>query len=116
MISTERLILRNWHDSDRLPFNAMGRDPAIMEFLGPLQTQAETDAAIARLQGFAAAYGQTFWAVERRADAQFLGFCGLKIAPENIPGIKGAIEIGWRLRPDAWGAAPISISTIQRWH
>lgn len=104
MINTERLILRNWHDSDRLPFNAMGRDPEVMEHLGPQQTQADTDAGIARLQGFAAAHGHTFWAIERRADGEFLGFCGLKIAPENIPGIEGAIEIGWRLRRDAWGA------------
>lgn len=104
MIETERLILRNWQERDRLPFNAMGRDPQVMEHLGPLQSQADTDAGIARLQGFAAEYGHTFWAMERRADAEFLGFCGLKIAPENIPGIAGAVEIGWRLRRDAWGA------------
>ena len=104
MIETNRLTLRNWQDRDRLPFNAMGRDPAVMEFLGPLQTQADTDAGIARLQGFAADHGHTFWAIERRADAEFLGFCGLKFPPENIPGVTGAIEIGWRLRRDAWGA------------
>lgn len=103
MIETERLILRNWQARDRLPFNAMGRDPAVMEHLGPLQTHAETDAAIARLNAIAATHGHTFWAIERREDAQFLGFCGLKIAPENIPGIQDAIEIGWRLRSDAWG-------------
>ena len=104
MIRTGRLLLRDWQDSDRLPFNAMGRDPAVMAFLGPLQTQAETDAGIARLQALAARNGHTFWAIERRSDGQFLGCCGLKIAPENIPGIAGATEIGWRLRSDAWGA------------
>ena len=103
MIQTDRLTLRNWQAGDRLPFNAMGRDPEVMKFLGPLQSQADTDAGIARLQGFAAEHGHTFWAIERRADGEFLGFCGLKIAPENIPGIEGAIEIGWRLRRDAWG-------------
>lgn len=104
MIETARLTLRNWQDSDSLPFNAMGRDPEVMEHLGPLHTPADTDVAIARLQGIMAQHGHTFWAIERRADGEFLGFCGLKIAPENIPGIKGAIEIGWRLRRDAWGA------------
>ncbi|GGE20533.1 acetyltransferase [Polymorphobacter glacialis] len=103
MIKSDRLTLRNWHDSDRIPFNAMGRDPAVMEHLGPLQSQADTDAGIARLSAIAAEHGHTFWAIERRDDQQFLGFCGLKIAPENIPDIEGAIEIGWRLRADAWG-------------
>jgi RimJ/RimL family protein N-acetyltransferase len=103
MIETARLTLRNWQDSDRLPFNAMGRDLAVMEQLGPLQTPADTDAAITRLRAIAAIHGHSFWAMERRADAQFLGFCGLKIAPEGIPGIEGAIEIGWRLRSDCWG-------------
>lgn len=103
MIDTERLILRDWQARDHVPFNAMGRDPAVMEFLGPLQSQADTDAAIARLQAIATAHGHTFWAIERRADAAFLGFCGLKIAPDGIAGIEGAIEIGWRLRRDAWG-------------
>ena len=103
MITTPRLILRSWQDSDRAPFNAMGRDPGVMQHLGPLQTGCETDAVIDRLSAVEAATGHTFWAIERSEDTQFLGFCGLKIAPENIPGIAGAIEIGWRLRSDCWG-------------
>ncbi len=103
MIETPRLRLRSWQDSDRVPFNAMGRDPEVMAHLGPLQTQAETDAGIARLADIEALHGHTFWAMEHIEDSAFLGFCGLKIAPENIPGIEGAIEIGWRLRRDAWG-------------
>ena len=103
MIQTDRLVLRDWQADDAVPFNAMCRDPAVMEYLGPLQTLAETKAAITRLAAIGAQYGHTFWALERRDNRQFLGFCGLKIAPENIPGIEGAIEIGWRLRHDAWG-------------
>lgn len=103
MIETARLTLRNWQDSDRAAFNAMGRDPAVMEHLGPLQSQADTDAMIARLQGIAAEHGHSFWAIERHDDQEFLGFCGLKMAPENIPGIENAIEIGWRLRRSSWG-------------
>ena len=103
MIGTDRLILRDWRADDAAPFNAMCRDPAVMEHLGPLQTLAETGAAITRLAAIQAQHGHTFWAIERRDDGQFLGFCGLKIAPEHIAGIEGAIEIGWRLRRDAWG-------------
>jgi RimJ/RimL family protein N-acetyltransferase len=102
MIETDRLILRNWQDSDRAPFIAMNQDPAVRAHLGPIQTAEETNAAIDRLMAIADTHGHTFWAMERREDSEFLGFCGLKIAPEGIPGIDGAIEIGWRLRSDMW--------------
>lgn len=104
MIETQRLVLRDWIESDLLPFNAMCRDPDVMRYLGPLQSMGETRAAIARLQGYQADNGYTFWAIERRADGRFLGFCGLKPPPTDIPILTGTIEIGWRLASDAWGA------------
>jgi RimJ/RimL family protein N-acetyltransferase len=103
VIATDRLILRHWHADDLVPFNAMCRDPDVMAHLGPLQSLDDTRAAIARQTAVQATHGHCFWPVERRADGEFLGFCGLKIAPEGIAGIEGAVEIGWRLRRDAWG-------------
>ncbi len=103
MIDTERLIVRPWRDSDRAPFHAMSCDPEVMATLGPVQTRAESDTAIDRQIAVQGARGYCFWALEDRADGSFLGFCGLKIAPDAIPGIEGAIEIGWRLRRNAWG-------------
>ena len=47
--------------------------------------------------------GFTFWAVERKADGELLGFCGLKIADTPGSPIEGMHEVGWRLREDAWG-------------
>ena len=47
--------------------------------------------------------GFTFWAVERKADGELLGFCGLKLADTPGSPIEGMHEIGWRLREDAWG-------------
>ncbi len=102
-ITADRLVLRQWRDTDRAPFQAMCRDPQVMVHLGPLQTAQQTDAGINRLAALQDELGHTFWAVERRSDAAFIGFCGLKCAPEGIPGLDGAIEIGWRLRRDAWG-------------
>jgi RimJ/RimL family protein N-acetyltransferase len=99
---TPRLIVRAWNDADLVPFNTMCRDPEVMAYLGPLQTLDETRTAIARQQALQTERGHCFWALERRDDGEFLGFCGLKIAPERISGIEGAIEIGWRLRRDAW--------------
>ncbi|MBC9031639.1 GNAT family N-acetyltransferase [Sphingomonas sp. JC676] len=102
MIETERLILRRWKDSDRQAFHAMCTDPRVMKFLGPLQTRAETDAAIDRQNGFLDSHGYCFWAVERREDGAFIGFCGLKPGAEDTP-IESEIEIGWRLAHDQWG-------------
>ncbi len=102
MIETERLIVRIWRDADRQPFHALCNDPHVMEFLGPPQTREETDAAIDRQNGFAASLGYCFWAVERREDGAFLGFCGMKPGPEGTP-TEGEMEIGWRLGAEHWG-------------
>ena len=57
----------------------------------------------ARVTGCAAANGFCFWAVERKSDGDILGFCGLKRADAPGSSVIGAMEIGWRLREDAWG-------------
>jgi len=101
MIEMPRLILRLWEDRDHAPFAAMGRSPAVMEHLGDLQTDEQVTAAIARQRMFQASHGHCFWAIERREDGAFLGFCGLK--PGTVGPIEGEVEIGWRLREDAWG-------------
>jgi len=95
-----RLILRSWRDGDIEPFAAMGRDPEVMRFLGRLATHAEAEAAIGRMVERRHSCGHCFWAVERKADGMFLGFCGLLPAK---PPIAGEIEIGWRLARHAWG-------------
>lgn len=73
-----------------------------MRYLGPLQTRAETDAGIDRSNASIVENGFGFWALERIADASLLGFCGLKRITIAGP-MMGEVEIGWRLRRDAWG-------------
>jgi RimJ/RimL family protein N-acetyltransferase len=101
MIVTDRLVLRPWRDADRAPFAAMGQDAEVMRYLGPLLAREDADAAVDRMMAMQAALGHCFWAIERREDAAFLGFCGLKTAPVDTP-IAGAIEIGWRLARAYW--------------
>jgi RimJ/RimL family protein N-acetyltransferase len=75
-----------------------------MRWLGGVQTAEEWSAAYNRLLAYERDLGFTFWIVERISDGTILGFCGLKRT--NAPGagaIAGEIEIGWRLREDAWG-------------
>ncbi|AJP71529.1 GNAT family N-acetyltransferase [Sphingomonas hengshuiensis] len=102
MIAIDRLLLRRWEDRDRAPFHAMCVDPEVMAHLGPPLSRAESDAAIDRQNGLYDSIGHCFWAVERRDDGAFLGFCGLKPGAEATP-IEGEIEIGWRLARAHWG-------------
>jgi RimJ/RimL family protein N-acetyltransferase len=102
MIETERLVLRGWRKSDRAPFHAMCNDPAVMEYLGPPMSMGDVEEATDRQNGFLADYGYCFWAVERKEDRAFLGFCGLKPGPAGTP-IAGRFEIGWRLAAAHWG-------------
>jgi RimJ/RimL family protein N-acetyltransferase len=101
---TERLRLRAWDAADKRAFYDVMNKPAVMRWLGGMQTPEEWSAAYQRLLGYERDFGFTFWIVERRSDGEILGFCGLKRL--NAPGaehIAGEVEIGWRLREDAWG-------------
>lgn len=98
MIETERLILRPWRDTDREPFWAMACDPQVMAYLPPL-TRDESDAAVNRMMAVEREHGHVFWALERKAEGDFIGFCG--ILPPRSPIFE--YEIGWRLAHHAWG-------------
>ncbi|MEO5939856.1 MAG: GNAT family N-acetyltransferase [Candidatus Limnocylindrales bacterium] len=101
-LTTGRLLLREWQDADREPFAAMNGDPRVVEHLpGPLD-RAASDALVDRIAARWASDGHGLWAVERRADARFIGFVGLA-APTFTAGFTPCVEVGWRLRPDAWG-------------
>lgn len=102
--STNRLVLRTWQVDDSARFYAVMNTPAVMRWLGGVQTHEQWDAAKARLDDYQRDYGHTFWIVENRDSRELLGFCGLKRV--NAPGagpITGEMEIGWRIRESAWG-------------
>lgn len=113
---TERLVLRNWDAEDEHPFYEVMNRPEVMEHLGGVQTPDEWNAAYQRIVGFQRDYGHTFWIAEDRVSRDILGFCGLKRV--NAPGagdLTGMHEIGWRLRPEAWGqgiAKEAAITTL----
>ena len=110
---TERLRLRTWDDEDELRFYEVMNTPAVMRWLGGLQGPEEWRAGYHRLRAYERDFGFTFWTVERKAEGQILGFCGLKRA--NAPGaeaIVGDVEIGWRLREDVWGQGYAKESAI----
>ena len=102
MIETERLILRPWTDADRAPFIAMSADPAVMETLGGVLSEAEALGYIERSQNGIRWFGYGRWVVERRQDGAFIGVVGLMPIYWRLP-LPAGFEMGWRLVRDAWG-------------
>jgi RimJ/RimL family protein N-acetyltransferase len=102
MITTERLTLRHWRPEDREPYAAMMADPEVGDWLGGTQTREAALAAIDRFETELAANGLSFLAIERRADALFVGAAGLRVLNAVLPLAPGH-EIGWRLARPAWG-------------
>jgi ribosomal-protein-alanine N-acetyltransferase len=101
-LTTERLLLREWHERDREPFAALNADPRVAEFLGEPMHGAASDALVERIGAHWAADGHGLWAVERVEDGAFLGFAGLA-APSFETAFTPCVEVGWRLAAAAWG-------------
>ncbi|MEU4191271.1 GNAT family N-acetyltransferase [Kribbella sp. NPDC026611] len=101
-LTTDRLLLRNWRESDREPFAALNADPAVMEHFPSVQTREQSDALIDRNLPLIEERGWGLWAMEVRETGEFIGFTGLSV-PSFDAHFMPAVEIGWRLTKDAWG-------------
>jgi RimJ/RimL family protein N-acetyltransferase len=100
-ITTARLILRGWRETDREPFAAMNADPAVMEhFQGTMSRQA-SDAFADRIEAHWKEAGWGLWAVELPRVAPFVGYVGLWPA-DYVTG-NPMVEVGWRLARPHWG-------------
>jgi RimJ/RimL family protein N-acetyltransferase len=99
---TARLLLRGWRDADLTPFAAMNADPAVSEFLSRPLASEESDAFVASMVESWATRGFGQWALERLDTGAFVGFTGLS-APSFDAHFTPAVEVGWRLAPEAWG-------------
>lgn len=102
-LETDRLVLRDWRADDWPRFFEGTNTPAVMQWLGGVLDDESVAATRARVEGCAARNGFCFWVVERKTDGEILGFCGLKLADAPGSSVTGAMEVGWRLREDAWG-------------
>jgi RimJ/RimL family protein N-acetyltransferase len=101
MISTDRLLMRRWVDSDRDPFAALNGDPETLRYFPETLDRAASDAFIDRIESLFEAQGYGLWALEVSETGQFIGFTGLGPMPDDVPGA-GGIEVGWRLVKQAW--------------
>jgi RimJ/RimL family protein N-acetyltransferase len=103
-IETERLLLREWRDSDLDPFFALNSDPEVMAHFPAVLSREESDAAVGRIRNHFAERGFGLWAVEvtgREDRAGFIGFIGLTV-PALEARFTPCVEIGWRLSRAHW--------------
>jgi RimJ/RimL family protein N-acetyltransferase len=101
-LATERLILRQWRDTDRPAFAALNADPVVMEFFPATRTRAESDMVFDKLRDHIDRYGFGFWALELRETGENIGFTGLQHVDFEAR-FCPAVEIGWRLAMQHWG-------------
>ena len=101
-VKTERLILRRWRDSDRLPFQQMNADLRVMEFMPARLSSAESDALADRIEQHFEDHGFGLFAVDLVETGSFIGYIGLYV-PKFHAHFTPAVEIGWRLAFDYWG-------------
>jgi RimJ/RimL family protein N-acetyltransferase len=101
-LTTTRLRLRTWRDSDLPAYAALNADPQVMEHMPSLLDRAASDASAASIREHFAQHGFGLWAVEAPDVAGFIGFVGLA-----VPGFEAhftpCVEIGWRLAQAHWG-------------
>ncbi len=105
-LTTERLVLRPWRDSDLAPFAALNADPEVMQHFPGTLTEAQANALAQGIREDMAERGFGWWAAEAPDVAPFIGFIGLSIpdlGAHFLPPGRTVVEVGWRLARDHWG-------------
>ena len=107
ILTTDRLILRAWVDSDVSLMTAISSDPLVMEHFPETQDAAATQALVDHINQHYQKFGYALYAVETKVTHEFIGFVGLNQPTFEIPNFvsKGLpiVEIGWRLASQHWG-------------
>jgi RimJ/RimL family protein N-acetyltransferase len=103
-LETERLVLRQFTESDVDNLVDLDSDPQVMRFItggrGTSREEIETDYIPAYLAYYVKSPGFGFWAVEEKATGEFIGWFHFRPGPGHPP---DEPELGYRLRRSAWG-------------
>jgi RimJ/RimL family protein N-acetyltransferase len=99
-LTTDRLLLRGFRESDLDAYAAMMADPEVTRFLSDGKPLARADAwrQMAWFAGHWALRGFGLWAVEERSTGALVGRIGC-FEPEGWPGF----EVGYTLARPYWG-------------
>lgn len=98
ILTTKRLKLRQLTPADAENFYLLNADPEVIRYTGN-DAFATIEAAKQFLEGYDhyEKYGFGRWAVIRKEDNEFLGWCGLKYTPET-----DEYDIGFRFFKKYW--------------
>ncbi len=98
-LQTDRLLLREWHESDFEAYAEICADEEVMRYVGGKAfSRLEAWRHMAFIIGHWQLLGYGHFAVEEKATGKFIGRLGF-LNPEGWP----AFEIGWTLGRDSWG-------------
>lgn len=98
VITTERLEMVPFAPEHLEGLFALNSDPAVMRYLGGVDTRDKTRDGIARQQVKWAKYGFGWWSVFERDGGALIGAACL----QHLGHVEiNPLEIGWRLRPEA---------------
>ncbi|MEV5516057.1 GNAT family N-acetyltransferase [Streptomyces flaveolus] len=100
-LRTDRLVLREWRESDLAPWAAMNADPEVRAYFPDVLDRERSEASAAGFQADLERRGWGWWAVEVAATGEFIGFTGLDPVEDGMPFT--GVEAGWRLARPAWG-------------
>lgn len=101
-IETDRLLIRQYKDSDLPAMIAMNQDDQVMEFFLGKRTAEESIAAFHSFKSKIDTQGYAFFAVEEKNSGDFIGFVGLLDITFDVDFAPG-VEIGWRMLRQYWG-------------
>jgi ribosomal-protein-alanine N-acetyltransferase len=101
-ITTPRLKLREWQESDFEPYIEMNKDEEVMEFLMGVRSRETVMGNMQTIQKHFDENGYGLCAVERLDNGEFIGYTGLS-KPNFETSFTPCVEIGWRLSKQNWG-------------
>ena len=93
---TERLVFRCWRDDDLALAMALWGDPRVSALVGGPFAESQVRDRLALEIETQRVHGFQYWPISTHA-GDAVGCCGLK------PRSAGVHELGFYLRPDAWG-------------
>jgi RimJ/RimL family protein N-acetyltransferase len=98
---SERLGFRNWMPTDIEKMCAINADKKVMEFFPGVLSKEQTFAFIERMQKQYAEKGFCYFAVDKLANHEFIGFIGLSEQTYEAQ-FTPCIDIGWRISSQEW--------------
>lgn len=101
-LTTQRLVLTTWSDEDAEGLFALSNDPEVMRHFPSMPSRDQVATMVQRHRDNLAAGRPGLYAVHVAGTGRFIGFVGLAVPSFEAP-FMPCVEVGWRLRRDAWG-------------